>query len=173
MRFRVQDIGAEVKELVYEEPTEELDELLGTGPIRDYTCRLPARVEVRYYRAGREVFFEGSLDAPLVGRCARCLEEFSVPLRRSFHFVLLPADTVPTVQRDDVELAHYHGDEIDLSPLLREEVLLALPIRPLCREDCLGLCPHCGANRNEGRCACVEEKRDVRWAALWGLKVGR
>jgi uncharacterized protein len=65
----------------------------------------------------------------------------------------------------------YSGDEIDLSELLRESLLLELPMRPLCSDDCVGLCSVCGKNLNQGPCGCVHDDVDPRWAVLKDLKV--
>jgi uncharacterized protein len=72
----------------------------------------------------------------------------------------------PFEEGETYPLAH---DEIDLEPLARETVVLELPQAPLCREDCLGLCPHCGVDRNEGTCSC-EPPRDPRWSVLDELR---
>ena len=72
-------------------------------------------------------------------------------------FVLKPhvEDTAEhQLDAEDLSLSFYSGDEVDLAPLLREAMILALPTRPLCSEDCQGLCPHCGGNRNQGACSC-------------------
>jgi uncharacterized protein len=82
-------------------------------------------------------------------------------------------DDKGAVNVDDLELSVYQGEEVDLSPLIREQVLLALVDRPLCREDCRGLCPRCGVNLNERECGCVAETPAPRLAVLRTLKVAR
>ena len=71
---------------------------------------------------------------------------------------------------EDLSFSFYEGDEVNLAPLVRETLLLALPTKPLCREDCRGLCPRCGANRNGAECGCREEWRDPRLEVLRTLK---
>jgi uncharacterized protein len=73
------------------------------------------------------------------------------------------------VQDEDLETSYYRGDQIDLKELLREQFYLALPMKPLCREDCHGLCPQCGTNLNTGTCACTPVWEDPRLAPLKGL----
>ena len=73
----------------------------------------------------------------------------------------------------DLSQSFYEGTEVDLTPLVYEQVMLALPTRPLCGEECRGLCPQCGINRNSGQCACATEAGDPRWAALRNLKIDR
>ena len=112
--------------------------------------------------------FEGGIDvagtvtAPWVGICRRCAEpvegELRIRVRERF------ADP-PIAAAADEEIYPIDADVIDLAPLVRDTVVLELPAAPLCREDCAGLCPQCGANLNEGACGCVAP-RDPRWANL-------
>jgi uncharacterized protein len=76
-------------------------------------------------------------------------------------------------EREDLEYSVYDGEEIDLTPFIREQMLLALPTRPLCSDDCRGLCPRCGANRNERDCGCREDMFDPRLSVLRSLKLYR
>ena len=94
----------------------------------------------------------------VVGTCARCLEEYDFPLDRRFSFVLTPRAAAGVASGklsvEELELSTYTGEEVDLTPLVYEETILALPTRPLCAESCQGLCVRCGANLNEGPCGC-------------------
>ncbi len=177
MKLRIDDITAESRSLSYSEPEQEINRALSTGPVHEYRLRAPVGVELAYYRAGTEIFLEGTLDAAASADCARCAEEFSASSRRPFRYVLAPksvaADDGSDSRAEDLEFALYDGDYIDLAPLVREQVLLALAERPLCAEDCKGLCPSCGANLNQGACGCHKEQRDPRLAVLRSLKVGR
>jgi len=74
------------------------------------------------------------------------------------------------VAEEDLDTSVYRDDQIDLNEVLREQFYLALPMKPLCREDCAGLCPQCGTNRNTGTCSCATEDVDPRLAPLRGLK---
>jgi uncharacterized protein len=181
MKLRVDEISAEAREIAFFEQEDEINRVLGAGPIRDYTVQGPISVTVSHYRAGTEVFLEGDLSARTAAVCARCAEEFVASSTRSFRYVLAPKvldDSTGGDQRDeDVEYSHYAGDEIDLSPSIREQLLLALPTIPLCAEDCRGLCPRCGANLNLGACGCVIVQPDaglhLGLAALHSLKIRR
>jgi len=173
VKFRVHDIDAAVKELRYEEPTQELASLLAQ-PVADY--RLPAHltVDVTYYRAGNDLFFQGSVDGEVTGTCSRCLEDYTFPLALDFAFVFAPhseRSTEGDLEEEDADLTFYQGDEVDLSPLLRDQIILALPTRPICGESCAGLCSICGANRNVTQCTCHVEEGDPRLAVLRKLKV--
>jgi len=101
----------------------------------------------------------GTVTAPRTGECRRCLGQVAGGLRASFRELF---EDEPT-EGESYPLRH---EQVDLEPLAREVVLLELPQAPLCREECLGLCPKCGADLNEGSCDCVPDDRDPRWAAL-------
>jgi uncharacterized protein len=105
--------------------------------------------------------------------CARCLEEFTMTLRGEVDFSIQEVADGQVIDRDEVpdnELLVPAGtSEIDISAPIREALLLELPLKPLCRADCRGLCPVCGANRNRETCECTVEKTDSRWDALRDL----
>ncbi len=106
-----------------------------------------------------------TVSAPWRGECRRCLKPVSGRLRCEVREMYRPrgAHEGP---RDDEETYALHPDHLDLEPLVRDALLLELPLAPLCQEQCLGLCPTCGADRNEGPCGCPEPSGDPRWAAL-------
>jgi uncharacterized protein len=109
--------------------------------------------------------------------CSRCLEPFGMPVDAQFDLRFLPAsdmtaDDEREVQDDDLDTSYYRDDTIDLNELLREQFYLALPMKPLCRDDCKGLCPQCGTNWNTGTCTCTTGWEDPRLAALKGLVSG-
>ncbi len=101
----------------------------------------------------------GTVGAPWVGLCRRCAAPVSGQMRIEVHERFADA-----VAAED-ELYPLEDDTIDLGPMVRDALVLELPMAPLCREDCAGLCPQCGADRNEGPCGCVAP-RDPRWANL-------
>ena len=177
MKLRVDDITAEAKELSFAEPEGEINRVLEKEPLTEFQVQEPIGVNVSYYRAGTELFFEGGLHASTTAVCARCAEKFAAPSDRDFRFILAPKAIGFNGEKDlgdeDLEFSLYEGDQIDLSPLIREQFLLSLPTRPLCREDCRGLCPKCGVNLNHTQCACSVEVGHPGLAALRNLKVGR
>ncbi len=105
--------------------------------------------------------------------CSRCLEPFTVTLRGEVDFSINEAADEGAVDRDEVpdnELIVAAGTrEIDISDPVREALVLEIPLQPLCSADCRGLCPVCGANRNETACECKIEQTDSRWDALRDL----
>lgn len=176
MKLNVHDIEDGAKQLVFEEPTEGLNEVLVHGEVHDFDFPAAVGVRLEYYRAGQELFFQGHISGNVVGHCGRCLEDYAFPLEADFNVVLVPKtdDASPEAELsdDELDLSVYEGTEIDLAPLLREQVILALPTRPLCDEGCKGLCASCGANLNIERCRCAVAVGDPRLAVLRNIKVG-
>ena len=175
MKIALDDIKESPKQLSYTEDVEELNARLGR-PVQDYSVTRGLQVDVEYYRAGLELFFTGGVHGEVHGSCARCLQDYVFSFERPFAFVLMPraAGLVSHgraragLSADDLELSQYEGAEIDLTPLVHEQMILALPTRPLCAEGCRGLCPQCGANLNTVACGCPAP-RDPRLAVLHGL----
>ncbi|MDP2480901.1 MAG: DUF177 domain-containing protein [Candidatus Palauibacterales bacterium] len=119
----------------------------------------------------RGVHVTGRLEAPVQVDCRRCLK----PLRRTIELDLdLLYDRSVREQDSEGQVYPLEGGSgtLDLMPALREQVVLALPPYPLCREDCAGLCPRCGTDWNEGRCDCVLTEPDPRWDVLRKLRQG-
>lgn len=171
MKFHVRDIEAAAKERHFEEPTHDLARVLA-APVQDFRLPPTLAVDTSCYRAGSDIFFQGQINGTVTGRCSRCLEDYTFPVAVDFSFVFVPHhEAAAEDEEEDTDLTYYEGEEIDLSPMLHEQILLALPTRPICREDCAGLCPHCGANRNLTSCDCQPERGDPRLAVLRTLKV--
>jgi uncharacterized protein len=140
--------------------------------------------EITAYRMGEDVYLEGMASGVLALECSRCLARYALPLREPFRVVLEPAgERVPAEPEsaaalarngiclgDDVETGWFRGLEFDLGPFLLEVVTLGLPVQPLCREDCAGLCPRCGVDRNQTACGCEEVKPASPFAALSVLR---
>jgi uncharacterized protein len=115
--------------------------------------------------------FAGVFNIP----CARCLELVEVPLSAEFDLIFRPLGAdggAPerSISSSETEIGYYQRDSLLLEDVLCEQVLLSLPVRTLCKPDCKGLCPRCGANRNTQSCSCDEGQTDPRWEALGGLR---
>lgn len=107
--------------------------------------------------------------------CSRCLESFRMPVRVDFEEEYRPGQVAPGREGEEQEdeegraFSLYRGDEVDVTEPVRQNLLLELPMKPVCRPDCRGLCPSCGKNWNEGRCQCEKEIGDPRFAVLKSL----
>jgi len=107
--------------------------------------------------------------------CARCLDPITRDIASNFDLLYRPlgADAGKeelSVTVAEAEVSYYQGEGVLLEDVLREQVLLALPLRAICRDDCKGLCPHCGKNLNLEQCNCAEPLEDPRWSALKDIK---
>ena len=124
-------------------------------------------------RDGEKVRLVGSLSAAVEIDCDRCLALVSLPVDKTFDLLYIPplrAEEEKELEDDDLSVAFYQRQVIDLDDLVREQIELALPMGRLCREECRGLCPRCGTNLNEAECTCAADLADSRWGALGGLK---
>jgi uncharacterized protein len=120
------------------------------------------------YALDAELVYSGELE------CSRCLAAYSFGEDETFSLVLYPRTSAPAseveLSPDDLDVLYYTDPVVPLAPIAEERVQMALPMKPLCKPDCRGLCPTCGKDRNLGPCACAPESVDPRWEALKALK---
>jgi uncharacterized protein len=178
MKISIDEIPQSPKEIAFSESVEGLNKIYSQTSVREFGFPASLEVELRYSRAAADLFFDGRLRGQFRGVCGRCAEEFMFNLDQPFEFVLIPDPAkagrkAEELHRDDLALSGYSGDEVDLSPLIAEQVILALPTRPLCDESCRGLCGACGINLNRETCACAAPTGDPRMAVFRTLKLGR
>lgn len=178
MKIPIDDIPQSPKEISFSERIEELNEIYAKGSAGDFRFPPSLHVALAYYRSGRELFFHGRFEGSIGASCSRCLKDFWFKMDRPFEFMLIPepatsARGAEELSRGDLGLSFYSTEEIDLSPLIMEQVMLALPTRPLCAEDCRGLCSRCGADLNLGACGCSANVSDPRMAVFRTFKVNR
>ena len=123
-------------------------------------------LDLRFESVMEGVLASGTARVPVSGECGRCLgridDAFGVEFQELFAYPDSPTDDTT----DEDEVSRLHGDLLDLEPVLRDAVVLALPTNPLCRDDCPGLCPGCGTRWDELPAEHAHEERDPRWAAL-------
>ncbi len=123
----------------------------------------------------KDIRAAGELSTVVELTCARCLEPAVQKVAKTFDLLYRPqgADagrSELSVTAAEAEIGYYQGDGLLLEDVLREQVLLDLPLKVICREDCKGLCPHCGSNMNYEQCSCREPLEDLRWSALKDLR---
>jgi uncharacterized protein len=131
----------------------------------------PVGLEFEIHKDKNRFRLVGNARTELELACSRCLDPFRLPVDARFDLRYLPASEAATesereVADEDFETSYYRDDQINLNELLREQFYLALPMKPLCAEDCRGLCPQCGTNLNTGSCTCVTAREDPRLAPL-------
>jgi uncharacterized protein len=123
----------------------------------------------------KDIRLNGELSTSVELACARCLEPVVQNVKRDFDLLYRPLgvdagrEEAP-VSGAEAEISYYEGEGLLLEDVLREQVLLAVPLKAVCRQDCKGLCPQCGTNLNVTQCSCAEPVEDQRWSALKDLR---
>jgi uncharacterized protein len=178
MEFKVRDLELEPVEFDLELAPGAID----FGEEAEQTGLLAAsgRAEVIHeHRGPKEIIPDIRLKGQFAGKflvpCARCVEPVEIPLAAEFDLIFRPigadADAPErSITAPETEIGYYQKDSLALEDVLREQVLLSLPVRTLCKPDCKGLCPRCGVNRNLQNCSCDAGPSDPRWEALGDLR---
>ena len=140
-----------------------------------YRIAAPVELDVEIHKDKARFRLAGHVRTRLELSCSRCLEPFVMPVDAEFDIRYLPASEASDerereVAEEDLETSVYRDDQIDLNDLVREQFYLALPMKPLCRDDCRGLCAQCGINLNTASCDCAPAWEDPRLAPLRQLK---
>ena len=136
----------------------------------------PAHSEVKVSLWGERVCVEGELGADLVLTCSRCLKPFVRKIQKGFELEYRPDPVVETEGEDlgltytDLEVGFYRNDRLDVRAVISEQIVLEVPMKPVCQKACKGLCEQCGANLNEDRCNCQPRSLDPRLEPLLELK---
>ncbi len=159
-------------------------------PAEDFVVKGPIRIEGDIERLEGETYhLRGVMRAELALPCARCAEPFDLAVEAPLDLRFVPAGALQAsgrpghrgtgddedgedgheIAEDDSSVVPYDEPRIDLAQVAREQCYLALPMKPLCRADCQGLCPHCGINRNAASCTCENRWEDPRLAGLKSL----
>lgn len=129
----------------------------------------PTHVEAVVRRIGQEVWIKGKLSARVSFICSRCLTPYEFPVDASFDLVYYPEEVdilKEELDEDDMGRVFYHDNQIDLGEVILEQLNLTFPLKPLCSEECEGICAVCGQIRREGNCACLVKEEDPRLRKL-------
>ncbi len=131
---------------------------------------------LRLTRRGKNIWAEGTIECELSLNCHRCLEPYPYPLSLRYAYLLIPREVKChmkeeiSLKPEDLDVAFFDGVRLELFDVFREQVLLSLPVKQLCKEDCKGLCPSCGFDFNQGDCACSMVRPDNPFSVLRKLK---
>jgi uncharacterized protein len=139
----------------------------GVGTALARVTERPVHAELRAESVVEGILMTGTVRAGTTLSCARCLEEFPSEVGLELCELFAGPGHEPSVED---EVYRVEGKEIDLEPMLRDALTLALPLHPLCREGCPGLCARCGRRLDVGSCECFQEETDPRWAELDALR---
>lgn len=181
MEIRLEQIEEEGLTFEFEKPVDTfpvLAEMVANGEC-EFTA--PLRTALRAMRIGDMVEIDGDIETSVRLPCSRCLQLFETPLNSSFALTYMQqtADVMEDVESQEVELSaedmaivYFQGEKINLKDAIQEQVVMEFPIRPLCKLDCKGLCPSCGADMNEDPCDCRQRPSTEKFAALkkWSVK---
>ncbi len=163
MQIELKDIKAGELEQEYSctvDDFPQLQDFIAAGEVKFYP---PLEFKLRLQQTGKFVEVDGRLDAVIGLKCGRCLGSYDLPLAENFAFTFVPqpktTEFVEEVELEaaELDLTTYKDEILDLQDPLQEQLLMAIPISPICCEECLGLCPECGVNMNITRCDCVKK----------------
>lgn len=186
---QIQETGLKLDEPI---GLELLQEVLGeAGHDTGFRATQPSTLHASLRKVSGGVLVQGNFTAHVAAPCKRCLVDVKVDLPVSFTLNMVPeslvrgddlgdeddkddrnqAETAGSFELKDTDEEVFDGKTIDLDPIVREQVLLALPMNAVCREDCKGLCAQCGQNLNEKQCGCEQKVTDPRLAPLMNIKL--
>jgi len=153
-----------------------LDNIPEFGAEGDTRIQGPISLSGRVSREGMNLRLRGEVSTELHTLCTRCGDEVVWPLHASFEVVLMPEREKPAaaladLSPEEMNQLYYQGPVVELDEYFRQELALEVPIQILCREDCKGLCPHCGVNFNRETCSCSQDQGDPRLAIFRKLKI--
>ncbi len=165
------------EEIPYEGVSFIYDDLPGLlNDIDGVAAYRPIRAEVRLFKRGEGIMAEGHIDATLKLRCDRCLNAYSHVISLSYSYILMPnsgdhlKDEVD-LKDGDLDISFFNGVSIELSDIFREQIVLSLPVKRLCRKACKGLCPYCGKDLNTGRCMCKGYVKESPFKVLEAIRI--
>lgn len=135
----------------------------------------PAEVKGNVNQAGHEVFVSGHVETRAQLECDRCLQLVELPVSADFALEYITgsdyeSSSAAALSEEELAVSVFDGESIDVDEIVKEQILLAVPARTRCREECKGICPECGTDLNARQCNCADEEVDPRWAALQSFK---
>ncbi|OPY04754.1 MAG: hypothetical protein A4E67_02254 [Syntrophaceae bacterium PtaB.Bin038] len=173
MKIHVSLIPEEGRRLQYTLEGDWYRDYLQKGGAMEFRTR-PAEVSAAVHKVLDAVTLDIRVETALDLDCGRCLESFRLPVRSEFRYTLVPSrdpeEQKEELSDEDISFGYYRDDLIDLNALVYEQILLQVPMKPLCAETCRGLCAQCGANLNAEPCGCKPGAADGRLGALKNFK---
>ena len=169
MRIELEKLDGKKGDFAHDYQPEELN------PVDERVTLIePAAVTGKIRLAGNEVFVNGHIETRVQVECDRCLKPVESLVNSDFQLEYISgseyeSSQVAELTEAEMSVSVFDGQAIDVDEIVKEQILLAVPTRLLCREDCKGICPQCGNDRNTGECSCVTTDIDPRWAALKNL----
>lgn len=178
MKIRVTEITEKERRIEATEPASAYPGLVQVQEDGECTFLNPVDIDLTVVKEYGHIRVKGTVATRVALSCSRCLVDFQSDIKSGFtiYFTQAAGEQV----EDEVELAEedllsvtYDGDEIDLANEIAEQVLLELPYKPLCSENCKGLCPECGIDLNNSKCDCNKNISTLAFSSLKGFKVNK
>ena len=176
MKIRVDEIRDKVRELSALEEVVDYPGLVGLQESGECEFLAPLRLQLTVAREYDHIRAQGEVETRVRLTCSRCLTEYEMELVSPFTIFYIRSSGA--AQDEEVELSEkdlvsvpFDGDEIDFTNEIAEQVLMEIPLKPLCREDCKGLCASCGADLNTAECGCGQAPTNLKFSALKNLKI--
>lgn len=176
MKIRTDDLKNKTVHLSDEESLEAYPTLLALQEAGESLFLAPLRIDLTIAREYDHIRVNGRVETRMALNCARCLTEFRINIDSPFTIFYMRAagladDEDVELAEEDLITATYEGDEIDFTAEIAAQIILAIPLKPLCSVDCLGLCPACGAELNVAECACGRNDVNFKFSPLKDLKI--
>lgn len=165
MRIPLNDILHAPEQKIWIQTT--LDYSYLVGEVDQLLDLAPVEVEVEVAQLGDVFYLQGEGNTIAQLSCSRCLEPYTAKMRFQLEETLVERPL--TAEEEEADLIQIRDHVIELAPIVESALILSLPYTPLCRDECRGICPHCGTDRNARACSCQEETIDPRWSKLQAL----
>ncbi len=144
--------------------------MVNQGRLTEGRTESPVHLKIKLRRKGKAIKAVGRVKGEIKLVCSRCAEEFPFRINSSFSLDLLPLESLTSgeveLEEKDMDTAFYRDGILDLDALTADQINLSIPMKPLCKSNCKGICPVCGANRNKVNCGHKPESRDPRFSQL-------
>lgn len=176
VKVRVDEIKDKVLDLSADEEVADYPALTALQESGECVFLEPLRLHLAIAREYDHIRVQGKVETRASLHCSRCLTEYQAGIVSPFtifymHSTGVSQDVEVELAEEDLISVTFEGDEIDFTNEIAEQVLMEIPLKPLCREECLGLCPQCGADLNEGECGCGRQEAKSPFSALKNFKV--
>ncbi len=176
MKVRVEDITEKGVVLSAEEPVEDYPSLQALGTSGECEITSPVKIEITALREYDHIRVDGHVSTIARLRCSRCLAEYYAGLAASFTLFYdkttgVPLEEEAELKEQDLVSIAYDGEYIDFTNEIAEQILMEIPYKPLCKEECKGICSQCGTDLNAGECSCRREGASLHFAVLKDFKV--
>jgi len=176
LKVRIVDLKDKMLVLTAEEPVADYPDLVSMVDAGDCEFLAPLRLSFSVAREFDHIRVAGKVETAVRMKCSLCLGEYDTEIASSFTVFYTKAsgmalDEEVELAEEDLISKSYEGDEIDFAPEVAEQVIMEIPFKPLCKEDCAGLCSKCGVNLNETACNCDRSEGGFKFGALKGIKI--